>query len=158
MPRKKKPKQKVYFEYFIEIEDWDWSFSFGVEYPKWSDLAYSDFRHLHIDGRLLYPTNFKTDRAHLTLLPKHDCHLIKREGDVPRCVASLNVHNGILEGLLTMPCDALGPVITALVAKRIRLVVINATKLRGRQALANYFSLEYSRDPDDLPEGVQLSF
>jgi hypothetical protein len=58
MPRKRK-KHEDYVEYIVRIEDWDWALSFGLEDPKWSDNTYMDFRHLEIDGTLLYPKNFK---------------------------------------------------------------------------------------------------
>ena len=155
MPKKRK-RQEEYVDYIVRIEDWDWALSFGLGTLKWSDEAYMDHRHLEIEGTLLHPTNAKTNRAHLTLIPRRDCHLEKREGDVPRAVASLDVHHGVMHGLLTMPLDALCPLISALIAERLRYVMMHGSRLRYRQALIRSYRFELNPDPDDLPEGIEL--
>ena len=54
MPRKKsRQKFDETAYYHVQITSWAWDYSFGVNTSKHEDQRYSDYRHLHIYGRVL---------------------------------------------------------------------------------------------------------
>jgi hypothetical protein len=107
-------------------------------------------------GRLLHPKGLKTDRAEITLLPSYDMLPDARKEGKPRCVGSLNVYGDRIAGLVSIPIDALPPILQMLIGGQLRFVEMRGSRFRYRQALCNSFRIEMKLDPDDLPEGVEL--
>lgn len=150
--RRRRREQDEPRTYVVRIEDWEWSLSFGVNNMSHRTDPYSDFRHLALRGKLLRPTNLKAETAELTLLPDPRLNWDQRQEDDSRCVGSLDLYDGQLRGLLSLPSDALPSVLQMLIGERLHYAVITGDKLRYRKGLVSYFSLNMSVDEDELAE------
>ncbi|WP_229192835.1 hypothetical protein [Bradyrhizobium brasilense] len=140
----------------MAVEDWGWSYSLSLDTDRRSVDPYHEFRHLQVRGRLLHPEGLKTDQVEITLLPSYDMLPEARKDRQPRCVGSLDIYDDRIAGLVSIPRDALPPILQMLIADRFRFVAMRGPRLRYRQALCNSFRLEMKLDPDSLPEGVEL--
>lgn len=148
--RSKAQEEAVY--YVVELSDWDWSFMFGVSNARNIDHGpYSDYRHLHLYGKLLRPANLKTASVELTFLPNPELNEARRDKHEPRFIGSLSLHHGKLDALLSMPADVLPDVLQMLIANRFRYAVLDGTKLRYRQGEVRSLRLEMKIEDDDLP-------
>lgn len=136
--------------YVVEFKGWDWSFSFGINRSKHFPGPYQDFRHLCISGTLLRPNNLKVNSVDVTLLPDVRLNLGVHSNDKLTGVGSLQVLNGKLQALLSMPADALLPVLQVLTAGRLRYAVLEGEPLRYRQGLLHSYRLDMSIDEEDL--------
>lgn len=156
--RKKRRRKSAeeFVDYIVAIEDWDWSYSLSLDASRHAADPYHEFRHLKIRGRLLHPKGLKTDRAEITLLPSYDMLPEARKERQPRCAGSLDVYDDHIAGLVSIPMDALPPILQMLIGGRFRFVEMRGPRFRYRQALCNSFRLEMELDPEDLPEGVEL--
>jgi len=74
----------------------------------------------------------------------------------PLLVGSLDGHSDPITGLLSLPEDALPPILQMMIAERFAFLVAHGTPFSRRRATLNGFRLEMQIDPDDLPEGVEL--
>ena len=148
--RRSQSKAEEIVTYAIEIEDWDWSYSFGLNSPKDDDPCF-DFRHLDILGRVLRPTKLKAQKARITLLPTPEYDHGQRKDLKLLAVGSLRLKPYELTGLLSIPADALAPILTVLGAGRLRYVVMRGAPLKHRQARLRSFSLDKTINEDDLP-------
>lgn len=153
MARKRKGVRRRVDEtvfYVVGIEDWDWSYSFGTnESNIRRHDPYLEFRHLAISGHIVEPQTVKADSAALTLLPEIGLNEAERLQDEPRCVGSLSVHDWILRGLLSVPVDALAPVMQMLAADRFRYVVMTGSRLHYRKTLIRRYSIDTKYEDDD---------
>jgi hypothetical protein len=149
--RRRPPPHDDHARYIIAIEDWDWGYSFGLAGLKDSPDPYMEHRHLTITGRLIHPTGLKIESVELSTLPNPDLDEHRRREHTPRAVGSLGAHDGRLDGLLSIPQDALTPVLQMLIAGRFKFVDMGGTKLRYRHALVKSFSLKTHPDEDDIP-------
>lgn len=137
--------------YLVAIENWDWCFSFGVDNTWRSDRPYSDYRHLKVEGSVLRPYQVKdkaTD-ARLAFLPSPDLNEPYRSDLEPLSVGSLSVYDGVLHGLLSMPADALTPVLQLLATNHMKYVILDGPPLRYRKAAIRHFSIHMTIDEDD---------
>lgn len=158
-PRKAKRRRKPpeeFVDYIVAIEDWDWDYSLSLDGRRHATGPYNEFRHLKISGRLLHPKGLKTDRNQITLLPSYDMLPEARKDRQPRCAGSLDVYDDRIAGLVSIPVDALPPILQMLISGRFRFVEMRGSRFRYRQALCNSFRLEMKLDPLELPEGVEL--
>ena len=57
----------------------------------------------------------------------------------------------MLHALLSMPADALEPVLRMFIAGKMRYVVMNGTPLYYREALVEHYRVESTYNPEDLP-------
>lgn len=153
--RRRKPPEQV-VDYIVAIEDWDWSYSLSINTDRHAIDPYHEFRHLQVRGRLLHPRGLKTDRIEITLLPSYDMLPEARKDRKPRCAGSLDIYDDRVAGLVSIPIDALPPILQMLIGGRFRFVEMRGARFRYRQALCNSFWLATRLDPDDLPEGVEL--
>jgi hypothetical protein len=147
--RKKTRNETVY--YVMEITDWDWSFMFGVSPRRDMDGPYSDYRHLDLRGRLLRPTRIKADEVKLSLLPDHRLNEDQRKGHEPQSVGSLQLYRGQLDGIVSIPADALGQVLQMMIAGRWKYAVFDGDRLHYGQGRLRMFRLHATLEPDDLP-------
>lgn len=151
-PRKRARRtMPEYVGYLVEVSGWDWSFSFGISHDKRQDDPYSEYRHLVVKGSLLRPAGVKAKDAELIFLPNIENNEANRMQHEPKSIGSLNLYNGILHGLLSMPADALPPVLTVLSAQRFRFVLLQGERLRWRKALIRSYSIDTHLDEDDYP-------
>ena len=158
-PRKAKRRRKPpdeFVDYIVAIEDWNWGYSLSLDMDRHAIDPYHEFRHLQIRGRLLHPMGLKTDRVEITLLPSYDMLPEARKERKPRCAGSLDLYDDRISGLVSIPTDALPPILQMLIGGRFRFVEMRGPRFRYRQTLCNSFRLEMKLDPDDLPEGVEL--
>ncbi|QND73394.1 hypothetical protein [Tardiphaga robiniae] len=153
--RRRKPPEE-FVDYIIWIESWDWSYSLSLNTDRRAVDPYHEFRHLQISGRLLHPKGLKTDRVEITLLPSYDLLPSAGKKRQPRCVGSLDVHDDRIAGLVSIPMDALPPILQMLMKGHFRIVEMRGARFRYHQALCNSFRLEMKLDKDDLPVGVEL--
>lgn len=137
--------------YVVEIESWDWGFSFGIETSKHFPGPFSDYRHLEIRGRILRPKRLKPEEASLTFLPSASYNPDAQVLHNPPQVGTLNIYGGLLQGLVSMPADALTQILLMLTAKHFKYVVLNGTGMRYRQAQIHHYRLDSKFDNDDLP-------
>lgn len=136
--------------YTVEIEDWDWSYSFGLNSPTDDDTCF-DFRHLYILGQVLRPTKLKAQKARITLLPTPEYDHGQRKDLKLLAVGALRLKPDELTGLLSIPADALAPILTVLGAGRRRYVVMRGAPRKHRQARLRSFSFDKTINEDDLP-------
>lgn len=148
--RRRKPRQEP-VDYVVQIEAWDWSFSFGVNWSKHFDDPYMDFRHLQLTGRLFHPKTIKAEKAEVTLMPDARLNEARRQQNKPTGVGSLNLHQGTLSALLSMPQDALDSVLQMLVADRFKYIIMIGDPLRYRQGMVKDYRLERELNEDNLP-------
>jgi hypothetical protein len=149
--RRRGPSQDEHVRYVVAIEDWDWSYSFGLAGRKDSFDPYMEHRQLAVTGKLLHPTNPSIQSVELWFLPTDDLDEDKRKDHAPKAVGSLSLRDGRLTGLLSIPKDALTPILQMLIAGRFKFVDMGAVKLRYREALVRSFRLETHIDEDDMP-------
>jgi hypothetical protein len=91
-------------------------------------------------GKLLHPT-FDTIRR--TLVPAEDnLDGDKRKDHTLKAVGSLSLRDSRLTGLLSIPKDALTPILQMSIAGRFKFVDMDAATLRYREALVRSFRLE----------------
>lgn len=137
--------------YVVEIAEWDWSLSFGVDETRYRDDPYSEFRHFELRGKILRPTKLQPLQGVMHLLPDPRLDWSQREKSEPRAVGSLNADNERLSGIISMPADAVAPVVQMLMGNRFRFLVLTGEKLRYRKALIRSYQLQMAIDEDDLP-------
>lgn len=136
----------------VEIEDWDWSFMFGASNAAKIDGGpYSDYRHLHIEGKLLHPRNPKITHVKLVFIPRQQLDSeADRRRDEPLAIGHLSTHRGKVEGILSMPLNALPPILQMLIAGQFRYVVLNGDAPRYGQAAVRTFRMERVITEDDF--------
>lgn len=137
--------------YLVQIEEWEWGFSFGIGYRRFSDGPYMDFRHLHLRGRLIVPSRIKIETAEVILMPNSLRTNERYDIEEPSSVGSVSISGGRFEALLTMPCDALVPVMQMLTAEKLRFIDLHGERMRYRSATIKSYRLEMNMDEDDMP-------
>jgi hypothetical protein len=150
-PRRRSKAPQLAF-YIVRITGWDWSYSFSVNSVSYRDTKYNEYRHLHVFGTLLLPLKIKVEKVKLVFLPDIDPEEIKQQGEPPRCVGSLSIWQNALDGNLSMPRDALDPVLQMLLAGRFKYVVLNGEPMRYRKALIGNYDMATEVDVDDYPD------
>ncbi|MVT52580.1 hypothetical protein GPL17_19040 [Bradyrhizobium yuanmingense] len=153
--RRHRPREEIVY-YVVAIEHWDWGYSFSLNGERQPIDPYNEFRHLHVRGRLLHPKGLKTERIELTLLPSRDLEPGARTALRPLGVGSLDCYGDPITGLLSLPEDALPPILQMMIGDRFKFVVMHGTKFTRWRATLHGFRLETKVDSDDLPEGVEL--
>ncbi|WP_168880239.1 hypothetical protein [Rhizobium sp. P28RR-XV] len=148
-PRSKAREEPVY--YAIAIEDWEWSYSFSANHMKDRHELYNEYRHLHLMGKLLRPSKIKVDTVRLTFLPNDTYNRDQWDRQVRAYVGTLNLYRGHMDGLFSLPSDALPHLLTMLTADKIKFAVLHGAKLRYGHADMAGFRLEMNIDDDDLP-------
>jgi hypothetical protein len=78
------------------------------------------------------------------------------EFEFPTSTRIAGLYDDRISGLVSIPMDALPPILQMLIGGRFRFVEMRGPRFRYRQTLCNSFRLEMKLDPDDLPEGVEL--
>jgi hypothetical protein len=153
--RRKKGRRRTDLElpvtYVVEIGDWEWDLSFGVDSMRHRDDPYSDYRHVALKGKLLHPTKIKAETAELTLLPDPRLDWEHRQKDEPQAVGSVQLYDGRFIALLSIPSDALPPLLQMLIGDRLHYAVMTGDKLRYRHGRIRSFRLQMSMEEDDMP-------
>jgi hypothetical protein len=149
-----KPTRKDGNEYFVvPIERWNWSFSYGLnDVPGLRPGTYVDYRHLYVFGDFLRPRRLAGQRVELSFVPSG----ASEEPTSPPLVKPDRIGNLWSDpprkrflAVLSMPGDALASVLTMLVAKRLRYVVLIGSRLSRDGSAVRHYSLE--ADDENLP-------
>lgn len=85
--RKRKRKIEEFEAYILAIEDWEWSYGFGINQTTYREGPYSDYRHLHLIGRLIAPARIKAEVAVVILMLEADL-ADRRYEEPPKSVGS----------------------------------------------------------------------
>lgn len=153
---KRKPTSFKTAYYVVEITSWEWDFSFGInKVPKLVEEPYADYRHLVVKGALLRPAAVKVKDVEITFVPRwwldparvSDAKYPRQPTDV----GSISQQGSTIRGTFIMPADAIGPLLTMLVADRIRFLVLDGEAFRYRQASISRYSFQRAFTDDDLP-------
>lgn len=143
MVAKKRKQRKPFYHrfdgethYVCEISDWQWDYSFGLEDPKMFGNIFGDYRHLIITGAVVRPLNTSPTQMRVTLLPSEECNEgnWKKWKEQPSRIGTLNKHPDELDGVASVPADVIGPLLTMLVAGRLRFLLLDTSRLRYREA------------------------
>jgi hypothetical protein len=152
---KKKRRRRMplaeFDQYIMQIAPWDWSYSFSLNTQRNAIDPYHEFRHLRITGKLLRPIGQKTDKVELTLLPKADDNEDRRADHKPLSVGSLEVYGDRIVGLISIPMDALPPILSMMVGDRFKFVAMGGTKFWHRKSRVHSLRLEMNIEEEDMP-------
>jgi hypothetical protein len=118
-----------------------------------------DYRHLLIRGTVLRPRMIEADAAELFFIPtvKREDFEPKHDEPPPRGVGSLNIHGSKgearrLVGYLSMPEDALPPVMQMLIADRFKYVLLGGEPMRWRKCSVHSYEFTAHHDEADYPD------
>ena len=150
-PHRKRPEGDIR-SYPIAIESWSWDYSFGLAFDKASPDPYAEYRHLTIRGHLIDMPDVKAETVELTFLPGDLDRQHNAKCGGPRTVGSLHLWRGRLTGLITMPRDALSPVLTMLAADRFHVVDIAAARLCYGRTMVIRYRIATTYDDEDSEE------
>ena len=150
--KRKRPPLDEHVEYIVEITDWDWQYSFGLDRSFHPIGPYSEYRHLHINGRLVRPNAVKAESVALVFVPSTDLNEANRGNLHPISVGELQQREETLHGLLSIPEDALPLILQMLIASRAKFIEMSGSKLRWRQTKIRGFRIESKLDEDEPPE------
>ncbi|MHC2635159.1 hypothetical protein ACVME5_007844 [Bradyrhizobium liaoningense] len=103
-------------------------------------------------GRLLRPTGLKTDRVEVSLFPSIGLEEERRKDFKPIAVGSIEAYPERLDANLSIPLDALVPILQMLIAGRLKFVVMRGSKLRYRSARLHSYTLGSKLDEDDATQ------
>lgn len=152
--KRKRPQRKpveMPLRYVIRIEAWDWSYWLGINAGHDKTELYNDFRHLHLTGTVLRPSNTKADRVELIFIPDARYNQDYWHQHKLAHIGTLNLYRGTLSGLFSLPMDVLPSLLTMLAAEKLRFVTISSAKLRYGKAVAQNYSFDMNIDEDDMP-------
>jgi hypothetical protein len=88
--KRRRPPSKEFVYYIVEIQDWDWGYSFSLNTERDPIDPYHEFRHLQIEGRMLWPAGLKTDCVEVSLLPTLDLEGVARKELKPIALGALH--------------------------------------------------------------------
>ncbi len=109
--------------------------SFSISTPSDITDEFEDFRHPEVHGNLVRPPGMMVERVELSFLPKISLNESVRTPSKRTTIGLLQLRAKRLNGIISMPADALGPPLNTLEAGRLRHVIINAGKIRHRRAV-----------------------
>jgi hypothetical protein len=94
----------------------------------------------------------KTDRVEVSLFPSTSLEEQRRKDLKPIAVGAIEAYPDRLDANLSIPSDALVPILQMLIADRLKLVVMRGAKFRYRSARLHSYSLATKLDEDDLAQ------
>lgn len=149
--RRRKPPEE-FVDYIVEIESWDFSYWLALNTLRNALDPYHEHRHVEIGGRLLRPTGLKTDRVEVSLFPSTSLEEERRRDLKPIAVGAIEAYPERLDANLSIPSDALVPILQMLIADRLKFVVMRGAKFRYRSARLHSYSLGTKLDEDDFAQ------
>lgn len=146
-------RKPIEFDLFlVAVERWEWSFGFGLGNPKLSSDSCSDSRHLEIYGITRCPARYDGIPAELFIMPDAHFDLATRQQWEPRAVGSIARRGGKLTGYLSIPTDALVPILIVLGAGRIRRVSAHGSAMNRGKSLLKSFHVSTETDANGYLE------
>lgn len=150
--RSRHAARETFGSYVVPIADWNWSYSFGIGHSRFDDEPYSEHGHLHLIGNGIRPSRTKAETVEVFLMPDYGLNRARREGHKPESVGGIHVSRGRAEILLSIPTNALGPVLQMLSDGRFKFVALHGDLLQRGRARVRSYRLEMQIDEDDMPE------
>lgn len=93
----------------------------------------------------------KTDKVELSLLPRADDNEDRRTDHKPLSVGSLEIYGDRIVGLISIPMDALAPILSMMVGDRFKFVAMGGTKFWHRKSQLHSLRLEMNIEEEDMP-------
>ncbi|WP_340672381.1 hypothetical protein [Bradyrhizobium ottawaense] len=149
--RRRKPPEEI-VDYIVEIEDWDFGYWLALNTLREPLDPYYEHRHVQLKGRMLRPTGLKTDRVEISIFPSMSLMEERRKDLKPIAVGSLEVYPERIDANMSIPQDALAPILQMLIAGRFKFVVMRGAKFRYRSARLVSYSLQTRLTEDDFVE------
>lgn len=149
---KRKKAQQECESYLLSIEDWEWDFHFSVNQMKHMEGTYADYRHLHLRGKLLTPSRIKADTVQAIMFPRTTDKEDRFRAEGPKSVGSVQFTRGQFTAMLTMPDDALAPVLEMLIAGKFRFLNMHGHRMRYGSGLVTSYALQMKIEEEDMPE------
>lgn len=149
--RRRKPTEEI-IDYIVEIENWDFNYWLALNTLSNALDPYHEHRHVEIKGRLLRPTGLKTDHMEVSLFPSMSLEEERRKNLKPIAVGVIEAYPERLAASLSIPSDALTPILQMLIAGRLKFVVMRGSKFRYRSARLHSYSLGTKLEEDEHPE------
>lgn len=151
-------------KYLIRIESVNTSYMFGINPVRrrgqlhWEcDQPYWEFYHPKIIGQLMIPDIPDVSETEITLIGDRSLNLDSlaqrgnhKNGWQPKAVGHIEVRNGKLDGVISVPFDTLSFLQPALVTKQIEFLELDGKKLKYREALVRsvHFAARYTTGDD----------
>lgn len=150
--RQGRGKRASFGFYLVCITGWDWSYNFGLVSERFAERHFEEYRHLRVRGRLACPKTIKGKSVELVFLPNvrlADLAAQSQPPDLadappPHGVGSLHLRGKALIGHLTMPKDALNPVLQMLQARRLRYVALDGDAIRCNKCVIRHYEIKQS--------------
>lgn len=149
--RRRKPIEE-FVDYIVEIESWDFSYWLALNTLRNALDPYHEHRHVEIKSRLLRPGGLGIDRVVVSLFPSIGLEEERRKDLKPIAVGALEAYPERLDANLSIPSDALVPILLMLIAGRLKFVVMRGSKFRYRSARLHSYRMATKLDEDDDPE------
>ncbi|MCK1698161.1 hypothetical protein [Bradyrhizobium sp. 144] len=149
--RRRKPTEEI-IDYIVQVENWDFTYWLALNTLRNALDPYHEHRHVEIKGRLLRPTGLKTDRMEVSLFPSISLEEERRKDLKPTAVGAIEAYPERLDASLSIPSDALTPILQMLIARRLKFVVMRGSKFRYRSARLHSYSLGTKLEEDEDPE------
>jgi len=141
--------------YVIKITGWDWCY--GLGHNDWRDDndSYIEYRHLYINGLFVHPRKLAEEniKVQLTVMSDPKVDQVRRSQDEdpsPLYVGSLERRKERFEGFITLPGEMLSPILTTLVAEKLKFVNMSGEKLRRHKTLIRFYQISATFDEEDV--------
>jgi hypothetical protein len=142
--------------YLIRVRSVAVDYSFGVNGLFRKDELFQEFCHPKVIGCLIRPELQDVAAVEITLIGNRDLARSSQttrasyaNGKGPEAIGFIAVHDGKLEGVISVPFDALSVLQPALVANQIEVISLNGKKLKYRQARIRSVSFTARYIPED---------
>lgn len=149
--RRRKPPEE-FVHYIVEIESWDFSYWLALNTLRNALDPYHEHQHVGIKGRLLRPTGLKSDRIGVSLFPSIALEEERRKDLKPIAVGTIEAYPDRLDASLSIPWDALTPILQMLIAERLKFIVMRGSKFRYRSARLHSYTLGTKLEGDEDTE------
>jgi hypothetical protein len=103
------------------------------------------------EDQLRQASRIKAETVQVILIPRRIQTYECDDQTEPTGVGSVSVSRERFEALLTMPYDALMPVLQMLIAEKLRFIDLHGERMRYRSATIKSYRLEMNMDLDDMP-------
>ncbi|WP_426421768.1 hypothetical protein [Bradyrhizobium genosp. A] len=151
--RRRKLTEEI-IDYIVYIENWNFTYWLAINTLRNALDPYHEHRHVEIKGRLLRPTGLKTDHMEVSLFPSISLEEERRKVLKPIAVGAIETYPERLVASLSIPSDALRPILQMLIAGRLKFVVMRGSKFRYRSARLHSYSLGTKLEEDEDPEVI----
>ncbi|QQO34261.1 hypothetical protein JJC00_00635 [Bradyrhizobium diazoefficiens] len=149
--RRSRPTEEI-IDYIVEIENWDFTYWLALNSLRSALDPYHEHRLVEIRGRLLRPTRLESDRIEVSLIPSISLEEERRKDLKPIALGTIEAYPERLDATLSIPSDALTPILQMLIAGRLKFVVMRGSKFRYRSARLHSYSLGTKFEEDEDPE------